>query len=721
MENTAENFDPQNVPSPENSEETGNLETSEETQSSEEPQPNEEPQLSAEPQASEESQPSEEPEVSAEPKEIEESQASEEPEVSTEPQASEESQVSEEPESEEESTSIEADSESLKHGQNISDEIEDVDHDDLIDENEEEEEPEEEIDFAEAGKQDLLTYLDGVLKNDKILQQANRVREARTRFDALLEEDRKKALEEFLAIEGNNEIDFQFPLQYIDRQWRESMRAYAKRKKNLRESIIKEREDNLKKKNDILEKIKELTEEATKQDAFSQLKALQEDWRKIGQVPASDADNLYKNYRFLNDKFFEQRAIIKEFLELDRKKNMEAKLEIIDAIKTLSETDEPLGVMMRNLRSLQDSWRDTGPIPKENLDEVMSAYREANELITKKKEALVEVLESERETNLKTKEALIEKILELTDDENNKTWVKRNKELSALILAWKKVGPVPKKESERMRQEFRESVKVFNKLKNTFFKEQKREKLTNLELKVEACQKVEALLKKEGDLKNHRQDVIKIQQYWKTIGPVPRNQSDEVWNRFRKSCDDFFNRLKAAENEAFAEQIDNLKKKQEICEKIEALAKQDEANTDDLVPLEEAFRGIGFVPFKEKKGIDERFRKAVKSVLSEAVNLEIDVKDPVLEKYRKKVEDFLRDENAVKQLDREMFSIRKEKKQLEDEAHTLETNMSFFANSKNAEKLMEEINQKIAAIRGKIDLIGKKEDLLRQSYAFTRN
>ncbi|MFY0672872.1 MAG: DUF349 domain-containing protein [Bacteroidia bacterium] len=608
---------------------------------------------------------------------------------------------------------VSKDKEIIKLGESVHDDLDDDADDEDIEDEEASEEEAEEFDASSLNKQELVAYVDKVLKEDKILQRVKNVSAARDRFQEIFEGERKKALEEFLAIEGNVEMDFQYTLQYIDRQWREVLRNFNNRKRALREAIVVERETNLKKKNALLEELRELTEKATENDAFERVIALQKQWREIGQVPAADLKTLNDNYRFLNDKFFQERSLIKEFLDYDRKKNLDAKNDIIAQINQLVEGDDDLREMMRHYRQLMDAWRDAGPVPKENLDEVMTSFRAANDKITEKKNALIEVVDAERKENIVKKEAIIAKVLELTDDDNDSSWSKRNKALGTLIEEWKKVGGVPRSENQRIRKEFTDAVKVFNKLKNTFFKEQKREKMANLELRLEAIKKVEEILAREGDLRQYRNDVIQIQKYWKTLGHVPRKQSEELWHKFRSTCNSFFDKLKEGDKAKIEEQETNFKLKEEICAEIEVVAEKEGVTADDLAPFEEKWRAIGFVPYSKKTAIETRYREAKKKVLVQTVKMG-DVA-PHLTDYKLKIEEMMRDSNANRTLDQEQMALRKKIQKQNDELNTLETNIQFFSNSKGADKLVAPIKKQIESIRVTLKDLKEKQALLKKS------
>lgn len=592
----------------------------------------------------------------------------------------------------------------IKHGESLHDEHEHEHHEeadeDLHEEEANEADEEEEFDFSHAGKQELVTFLDKVLKEDRVFKNANWVNEAKNRYEELFEAERKKALEDFLSIEGNNEIDFQFPIQMVDRQWRELYRDYVRRKKARREEANKRRQDNLKAKKALLEELKALGNEAMDSNSFNKLRDIQNRWRQIGSVPVADAENLYKTYRFLNDKFFEQRAHVKELLEYDRKKNLDIKLDLIKQMNEVVDNATILREMLRQLKQLQESWRDTGHIPKENMDEVMEAYRTVNDRITEKKDQLLAVREEKRKANLEAKEEIIDQILSLTDDEHNLTWIKRNQHLSKLIEAWKLVGPVTKDDTERIRTEFRDAVKVFNKLKNTFFKEQKKEKMTNLSLKVSACEKVEEILENSTDPAQDREEVIKIQRYWKTIGPVPRKQSDEVWNRFRTVCDKFFQGLKEKNKEALQDQKENLKKKEKLVEELEALSKAEEINEEALDKIEDAWREIGFVPIKSKKTIEKRYQQAMQAVVAKTVDLD-DVPEEI-SGFKDRLTKLLSSPNPERDLSKEENKLKSSVSKLKEELRTLETNIQFFSAAKGS-TVLDDTKKKIEKTRKELE------------------
>ena len=610
---------------------------------------------------------------------------------------------------------VSEDKESVKLGESVHDDLDEdsTDDEDIDDEDSADDEEAEEFDASSLSKQELVAYVDKVLKEDKILQKVKNVGAARDRFQEIFEGERKKALDEFLSVEGNIEMDFQYTLQYIDRQWRDVLRNFNNRKRALREAIVVERENNLKKKKALLEELRELADKATENDAFERVIALQKQWREIGQVPAGDVKTLNDNYRFLNDKFFQERSLIKEFLDYDRRKNLDAKNDIISQINQLADGEGDLREMMRHYRQLMDAWRDAGPVPKENLDQVMTAFRAANDKITDKKNALIEVVDAERKENLAKKEAIISKVLELTDDENDESWSKKNKALGSLIEEWKKTGGVPRSENQRIRKEFTDAVKVFNKLKNTFFKEQKREKMANLELRNEAIKKVEEILAKEGDLRQYRNDVIKIQKYWKTLGHVPRKQSEELWQKFRSTCNAFFDKLKEGDKAKNEEQETNLRVKEDICNEIEAIAEKEGVSAEDLAPFEEKWREVGFVPYSKKTAIENRYRDAKKKVLVQTVKMG-DVAEHLTD-YKLKIEEILRDSNANRALDQEQMALRKKIQKQNDELNTLETNIQFFSNSKGADKLVAPIKKQIEGIKATLKDLKEKQALLRKS------
>lgn len=606
------------------------------------------------------------------------------------------------------------DDSNLKPGESLTDDI-DLEGDEDLEEDQEGEDDNaiEELDVKTLNKQELVALVDSVLKEDKIMQRARLVNDAKDHYDEMIDQERKAALEGFLAVEGNVEMDFQYPLQYIDRQWRDTIRQYFSRKKAIREAVVAERDDNLKKKLAIIDQLKELSEKATEAGAFEKVRELQEEWKKVGPVPSGGVDNLYKNYRFLNDKFFDQRSLIREFQDYDRKKNLESKKEIIESMQKLVGEDTSLKDMMNHFRQLQESWRLTGPVPRENLDEIMETYRSINEKVTEKKNSLITVVDAERKGNQAKKEEIVEKVLNLLDDENELSWAKRNKDLSKLIEEWKKVGSVPRSENERIRNEFSNAVKAFNKLKNTFFKEQKNEKLANLKLRQEACEKVESIIKEGGDLHKRRDDVVNIQRYWKTIGYAPRKQSDELWERFRKSCNDYFDLLKQGDVAKNADQEEAYLGKVAVCDALEELSKTEEIDDEKVKELEVKWSELGFVPFSKKKEIDKRYKTAIRGILAQTMKMG-DV-PAHLEDFQLKLEEMMRNDRAEQLVENEFQQVRKKVQKFNAELDTLETNIQFFSNSKGADKLLAPVQKQIGEIKTNLDKLKDKKKLIREA------
>ncbi|MBI3141811.1 MAG: DUF349 domain-containing protein [Bacteroidetes bacterium] len=569
------------------------------------------------------------------------------------------------------------------------------------------------IDISGYDKQGLLQLLEAILKENRILDTARLVTQARLRYKELLDQERKTALEAFLAQEGNTEADFSFSYHLLDRQWKDAIRNYTQRKKTIRESFIAEREDNLKKKLALLETLKQLTDNATMAGAFDTWKKLQDDWRSIGQVPLGEMDNLNRNYRFLTDKFFEQRALIKEFQEYDRKKNLEVKLDIIASLQQLAESKDDLRDLQKHLRTLQDGWRDAGPVPREHLDETMDAYRNAVEKILALKNGMVETLEASRQENLAKKLLVLEKISKLSDDANTQSWAKRNNGLAKLIAEWKEIGAVPKAENNKLRHSFNEVVKEFNHKKNNYFKEQKKEQNTLVDARMAMIQKVQELVDSQDDPKAHRPTVVQLQRDWRTLGMLPRKQADALWEQFKTVCNAFFDKLKEGDKAKLEEENANLREKESICEQIEKLREDPEANAESLAPLDHAWANIGYVPLAQKANIEKRYKQARAAVL--AKNVKLGEVPAELADYKVKVQTWVGQGQGGDQIDQELQMVKKRLVKLENELNTLETNILFFSNSKGADALTAPIKKQIDALKNEQSLLKDKEKLLKRS------
>jgi len=584
-------------------------------------------------------------------------------------------------------------------------------HEDYHGDEQDDHDEDDEIDYSDFNKEELIEEAKALYGAENPLTVSKRMQELKSVFQDIVIAEKKEGLEKFLQLEGTAEIDYKHPQDPLSKEFYKYYNTYRDRKKEHIQGREQERKNNLKRKKEILEEMREINDSDDLTAGYKRFKDLQEEFRNIGHVPPADYPNLMNSYRFQLDKFYDNQSIIYQFKDLDRHKNEETKKEIISSIQKLLKLDD-IRTIARDLRKLKNEWKYTGPVPRELTEEIEAALNTAEEEVEKHIDTLKEKLETERYKNLEKKKELAEKIEAFLDFESNNpgAWSKKNKELGELIEQWRKIGFVPNKEKDAIQKRFREAVKEFNKKKNTFFKELKKGRQKNLDQKLSFIEKAKSFLEHE-DPASVRNEVIKLQKEWKNIGPVQRKHSEETWKEFKKTCDAFFDRLKEERKKTEAEFVENLEKKEELIKRLQELELDSLENPlDKIKEFQTQFRQIGFVPIKKKDYIIAKFNEALEPII-EKTGMGKD-QSPEIFKFRMKVEG-MKDQGMSQNMRKEESKIRNEIGSIKEEVKQIETNLEFFNNSKNAEALLKGYEDKINGLKKKEDQLVEKLRLLR--------
>ena len=504
-------------------------------------------------------------------------------------------------------------------------------------------------------------------------------------------------LEEFKAEPDPYELD----LRNLLKQYQDIRIEHNKK-------IDEEKEDNLQRKYEIIEEIKSLiNNKESINKTFHEFRELQNRWREIGLVPQAKLKDLWDTYHHHVENFYDFIKINKELRDLDLKKNLELKMEICEKSEEL--LVEPSIIKAFNiLQKYHEQWREVGPVPRDKKDELWERFKAATSIINKKHQDYFEGRKSEQKKNLDAKIALCEKVEEIANAEIevHRDWDERSKELIELQKVWRTIGFAPKKENNKIYERFRIASDKFFDRKREFYNQNKEEQQNNLQLKTDLCVQAEAL-KDSTDWKKTADEFINIQRAWKEIGPVPRKFSDIIWKRFRAACDYFFENKAKHFSSIDGEQADNLKRKRELLDEVRkfSLSGDDTADLDQLKDFQRRFTEIGHVPFKDKDVIQNEFRDVINHHFD---TLRIDEKRRNLMKFTNKVASNTttgRGQNKMR-FEREKYMTKL--KQMENDLALLDNNIGFFANTKNAEALIDDVNQKIANTKEKIEFLKEK-------------
>ena len=470
------------------------------------------------------------------------------------------------------------------------------------------------------------------------------------------------------------------PFAEIERGFKDLYSQYKAKRAVYTQELEKHKEENYQAKLAVIEDLKALVEASEDlNQTFPRFREIQNRWRAIGPVPQAKVKDLYDTYQHYVEKFYDYVKINKEFRDLDFKKNLEAKEALCEKAENLSEEEDVVGAF-RTLQKLHEQWKELGPVSKEFRESVWERFRAATAVINKKHQAFFESQKGNQKENLEAKTALCEKVeaIAQTEIKDSTDWNALTKDIENIQKEWKKIGFASKKDNQKVYDRFRAACDDFFAKKREFYSEFKNQMQDNLTQKLELCEKAEAL-KDNDDWKKTSEAFIELQKQWKEIGPVSRKKSEQVWKRFRAACDAFFDNRDKHFGSMNSEQNENLQKKRDLIDEIRAFEVEGkEEAREALHEFQERWNAIGFVPFKEKARIQDAFRKAVNEKFGEFRE--------TAGRYAGKAERTVRSER-----DRLVQKFMKK----EQEIATWENNMGFFASSKNADALLEELNKKI--------------------------
>lgn len=473
------------------------------------------------------------------------------------------------------------------------------------------------------------------------------------------------------------------PFAALENGFKAIYNRYKKERAEYNRKLEAEREENLKKKQAVIDDLKALVE---KQDdlgtAFPAFRELQARWRAIGQVPVQNFRNLNDTYQFYVEQFYDKVQINRDLRDLDFKKNLEAKEEFCQEAEKLSENENVIDAF-KELQKLHEQWKEFGPVAKEFREQIWDRFKAATAVINKKYQAYFEDQKAKQADNLAAKSALCEKVEAIADKEDIKSsneWNALSKEIENIQKEWKTIGFASKKENQKIYDRFRAACDKFFGKKRDFYVQFKDNMNENMEKKMAIIAEAEAL-KTSTEWKKATDRFISLQNQWKEIGAVPRKKSEQMWKRFRAACDEFFverDKHASPENNYAA----NLKAKKALIEEINAYVPEEGASVQEARQNFAArWQEIGFVPFKEKDKIAKAYNDAMNAKFhdiprgnrggAQRAGQGKSEKDKLIQKYNK----------------------------LQQDLDTYENNIGFFAMSKNSQPLIAQMQERIAEVK----------------------
>jgi len=622
---------------------------------------------------------------------------------------------------EEESTNGE-DSKSEPDKKQKAEEKEEAKADDISEDSEDssgkgtEEEPDElpEVDYTGRSKVELTETLELLIENRPLNEIVDDVDKIKTIFykkhKAELDKKKKKFLEEGGRIE-----DYQPADDPLELKIKNLLARFRGKKTEYNKQLEVEKQENLRKKYDIIDKIKDLVNrEESINKTFQEFRNLQAQWHSTGIVPQSSLRNLWETYNLNVEIFYDYIKINKELRDLDLKKNLESKIKLCEKTEELLLDPNAVNAF-RALQEYHQQWREIGPVPRESRTELWDRFKAATSNINKRHHEYFEKQKDEQKTNLEAKTALCEKAEEINNLELKtfKDWESKAKEVIEIQKVWRTIGFAPKRHNNSIYQRFREACDAFFQAKREFYAENKEQQMANLQKKTELCMQAETW-KESTEWKEATDTLINLQKEWKEIGAVPRKHSDKIWRRFRKACDHFFERKSEHFAELDSSFEDNLTEKEKLIDELENFDPGDDINKafEKLKEIQRKWTEVGFVPYKDKDRIGNRYRNALNEQFD---RLKIDEEEKAILKYQTKLENIKETPKATRKLRGEREKFINRIKQLENDIVVWENNIGFFSKSSNAESMIQEVQSKIDNAKKTIEVLEEKIKLIDQS------
>ena len=572
----------------------------------------------------------------------------------------------------------------------------------LSDKDDASDETKSEMNFAEKTLAELTSLFEGLLADVDKMKRSKEAEAIKSAFYRRLSKEKAEAGIEVPADAAEDadapaEDGTVNPFAAIEQGFKSLYNTFKKEKAEFNKKIDAERQENLAKKEAIIEELKAL---ADKQDdvsaAFPEFRALQARWKETGPVPMANFRNINDTYQLYVERFYDRVQMNREMRDLDFKKNLEAKEHLCEEAEDLARSEDAVN-SFKDLQKLHEQWKELGPVAKEFRDSIWERFKAATAIVNRKYQAFFEEQKGKQAENLAKKIELCEKVEAIASKEEFKSsseWNLYSTQIEDIQKEWKTIGYASKKENQKVYDRFRAACDKFFERKRVYYNEFKETMTANLEKKLAIIAQAEAL-KDSTDWKKTTNQIIDLQKQWKEVGSVPRKKSDMLWKRFRAACDEFFaNRDKNAkpENDYYG----NLKAKRALIEEIKAFNSEDPQLLEDAMEtFTQKWNAIGFVPFKEKENIAKAFKEAMQekfpdfgrrsdrrggSQRGKGQKAPLTEKDRLVQKYTA----------------------------LQQDIDTYENNIGFFAASKNAETLISQMQEKIAQSKAELKELEEK-------------
>ena len=562
------------------------------------------------------------------------------------------------------------------------------------------------IQFSKLSLDDLVKVFEEFLHDYDIRDIRHQIEDLKSnftkKFNALVKEKRA----EHESQEGEkSEFFYESP---VKGRFDALIREYKRKRRQYYKDIEQEQKKNLEIKLALIEELKDLIDTAEPDTMYKSFKDLQERWRAVGQIPRANYNDVWRTYHHHVERFYDLLHLNNDFRDLDFKHNLEEKTRLVETAEKLAE-QEDVNNAFKELQILHRMWKeDIGPVAREHREEIWNRFSEATKKIHKKRHELQDLLEEKYKENVGRKLEVIEKIksMDLSEIDSHKLWQDQIRKLDKLREEFFAIGKVPRSKSEEVWQKFRQATKDFNKAKNNFYKSLKKGQAENLKKKMELVEKAESM-KDSEDWDEATEMFKKIQSEWKTIGHVPRKESDVIWKRFKAACNHYFDRLHERKSDVSKDQSQAIDSKKSLLGEVKELLDSKELSIDLVEEQIQKWRELGSLPTKMRH-LESKFGKLLDTAYKK---LGLDKEEADFLKFKNLVDSYVENNNQ-RRLDNEQMFIRKKVDEVTREIKQLENNISFISNASEDNPLVKNVYRNIDEHKKELEVWKRKLDYM---------
>lgn len=561
--------------------------------------------------------------------------------------------------------------------------------------------------FHSMTKQELVDALRGILDSGNM----DAHKEVAAIKQAFFNIKNKENLDELNAfIEAGNQPEaFSSTPDALEAEMKEMYTKFKEQRADYLAAEEARRKENLAKKEEIIEKMRVIAGDIdTVNVKFSDFQQLQQDFKAIKDVPAPSETEIWKTFQTVVEEFYDHLKMNKELRDLDFKKNLEAKRQLIEQAVKLADMADPVAAF-RSLQGLHDEWRNLGPVAKELRESIWEEFKEASAVINRRHQEYFEKRKADELANEEAKTKLCEEAEAIsTDISSIKGWNEATEKIIALQKKWREYGFASRKANTALYNRFRKCCDDFFARKTEYFQKSRDELNANLAKKTALCEKAEAL-KDLGDIKKAIDEVVKLQAEWKSIGSIPRKHSDALWQRFTTACNFFFDERNKQNKQRRHDENANLEAKKSVIARLRELPLDgDRAEVIGKVKeLQNEWNEIGYVPFKLKDTLYAEYREVCDALYGAYKGRENRAR---MESFNARVSEMKGD---GRKMDRERDKLARALEGRRNELKTIENNMGFFnVKSTAGSSLVKDMERKIERLKNEIKEIEQKISLL---------